>query len=191
MTRNTDHDRFRKLTYGHYDRLYRLAYSRLHSREDALDVVQEAYIKAYKAIASLESEEKIAQWLSKILLNVLRDFCRGRKREVPSTPWTEDIEAIDPAQMPDQLDRNELSHSMKQALANLPDGFVMAILLREVAEFSYQDIAKILDIPLGTVMSRISRSRKLLREHLKYTAGFRADCEESAVSEADATEVSN
>lgn len=173
MDKGGERENFRKLTYGHYERLYKFAFLRLRNREDALDAVQETYLRAYRSISTLLCDEKVGQWLTRILLNVLRDYCRSRKGEPSTLPLPDEYELADLREMPHQLDRDELSTPLMEALTRLPDGFVSAILLREIGDYSYKEIAKLLDIPIGTVMSRIARARRILRDDLSRSRAAR------------------
>jgi RNA polymerase sigma-70 factor, ECF subfamily len=161
------------LTY--VDSLYGTALRLTRRPQDAEDLVQETYLKAFRASEQFERGTNLKAWLFTILHNTFRNMRRHDVRN-PVDVNSETVEqAVDRAgeeQSPEQLlTRATLDADLQAALDDLPDNFRQAVWLRDVEEFSYADIAKMLDVPIGTVMSRISRGRRLLYERL---AGARA-----------------
>lgn len=149
------------------DSLYRTALRLTRRPADAEDLVQETYLKAFRAAGSFEPGTNLRAWLFTILHNTFRNRSRDRARE----PVTVDSESVErAAQVPTlQADtpeslllRDVLGPELQAAVDDLPEAFRQAIWLRDVEEFSYADIAAMLDVPIGTVMSRISRGRRLL-----------------------------
>jgi RNA polymerase sigma-70 factor (ECF subfamily) len=143
---------------------------------DAEDLVQETYLKAFRAAASFEPGTNLRAWLFTILHNTARNRARDRARDTVAI----DSEAVERAaavssvggsgpETPESLLlRDTLAPELQHAIDALPDSFREAVWLRDVEEFSYAEIARMLDIPIGTVMSRISRGRHLLYEHLQH-----------------------
>ena len=132
--------------------------------------MQETYLKAFRPRAQFERGTNLKAWLFTILHNTFRNMRRHDVRN-PVDVNSETVEqAVDRAgedQSPEQLlTRATLDADLQAALDALPDNFRQAVWLRDVEEFSYADIAKMLDVPIGTVMSRISRGRRLLYERL-------------------------
>ena len=163
------------LTY--LDGLYRAALRLTRVPADAEDLVQETYLKAFRAADRFEPDTNLRAWLFTILHNTARNRVRDRARE----HVTVDSEAVDRAadSGPGGVDTPEslllratLGPELQAAIDALPDTFRQAVWLRDVEEFSYAEIAAMLEIPIGTVMSRISRGRRMLFDRLKETEGF-------------------
>ena len=161
---------------AYIDGLYRTALRLTRSPADAEDLVQETYLKAFRAAHRFEPGTNLKAWLFTILHNTARNRVRDRAREAVSY----DSETVDRAadappdlgagrfvETPETLLlRETLDPDLKAAVETLPDAFRQAVWLRDVEEFSYAEIAKMLMIPVGTVMSRISRGRRLLFDRL-------------------------
>lgn len=163
--------RFKDLTYGLYPRLFKLAHTRLGNDQDAEDVVQEAYARAFKAFDTLKEANHVGPWLVQILLNVVKDHVRQVARQpdviqIDDVPEDHDATILQDANPECVLTEAELSPDLLEALQALPDVFLSPLLLREIYGASYQQIAEILKIPIGTVMSRLARARALLRTRL-------------------------
>lgn len=160
------------------DSLYRTALRLTRSAADAEDLVQDTYLKAFRAADSFEPGTNLRAWLFTILHNTARNRVRDRAREMVSA----DSEVVDAA--PDELTtgatgsqtltpeamllRDVLSPELQAAIDALPEAFRQAVWLRDVEEFSYAEIAGMLNIPAGTVMSRISRGRRMLFDRLQH-----------------------
>ena len=153
------------------DSLYRTALRLTRVPADAEDLVQDTYLKAFRAADSFEAGTNLRAWLFTILHNTFRNRTRDRSRE----PITADSETVErAAERPTQggatpeslLMRDVLGPELQAAVDDLPDSFRQAVWLRDVEEFSYAEIASMLDVPIGTVMSRISRGRRMLFERL-------------------------
>lgn len=161
-------DKFQDLTFGSMERLYKFAYARLGSQEDAEDIVQETYLKAYRSFSTFKPGANVQTWLNQILINTLNDHFRRCARTVPTSTLddSEDIceQQIGPEQ---QLCEEELDPVLLTALRNLPESLFNTLLLRELGGASYEEIAAVAQIPVGTVMSRLFRARKMLREQLQ------------------------
>lgn len=145
---------------------------------DAEDLVQETYLKAYRAYPSFEEGTNLKAWLYRILTNSFINSYRKNQRR-PQEAYPEDIEElylykrVAPDEISDAVDspeekvlRNISDESIKSAIEELPENFRIVVLLSDVEGFSYQEIAEILSIPVGTVMSRLHRGRKTLQKLL-------------------------
>src|ERR1700687_5443781 len=158
------------------DSLYRTALRLTRVPADAEDLVQETYLKAFRAADRFEPGTNLKAWLFTILHNAARNRARDRSRENVSF----DSDSVDRAadRPPDigagrfvdtpetLLLRDTLDPDLKAAIEAMPDAFRQAVWLRDVEEFSYAEIASMLAIPAGTVMSRISRGRRMLFDRL-------------------------
>jgi RNA polymerase sigma-70 factor, ECF subfamily len=159
------------------DSLYRTALRLTRVPADAEDLVQETYLKAFRAADRFEPGTNLRAWLFTILHNTARNRARDRARE----GLTVDSDAVDqaadapsyglsaPVATPEGLLlRETLTPELRAAVDELPETFRQAVWLRDVEEFSYAEIAKMLNIPVGTVMSRISRGRRMLFDRLQH-----------------------
>ena len=138
-------------------RFYRLAYSYLHNREDALDAVQAAVCKALEKQDSLKDADAMRTWFYRILVNVCTDQLRGRKREAPIAP-----EDLDPGSYEDPLPDDSLARRVEA----LPSELRTVIKLRFYEELSLREIGRVLDCPLGTVKTRLYTGLRKLRVSL-------------------------
>jgi RNA polymerase sigma-70 factor (ECF subfamily) len=145
---------------------------------DAEDLVQETYLKAYRAFNTFQEGTNLKAWLYKILTNTFINSYRSRKRR-PEQTELDDVEdlylyrrlgGLEAATAGRSAEEEVLEHftegDVKDAIESLPEQFRMAVLLADVEGFSYKEIAEILDVPIGTVMSRLHRGRKALQKAL-------------------------
>lgn len=154
--------------------IYRLAFWRLGDRQDAEDVVQETFLRAYRSFHTFEAGTNAKAWLTKICLNVINDFLKKKIRQPDTVPFDASSDEIDSVQSESaslqdpalQLAVNELDPELLLALKKLPGSLLYPLLLRELEDLSYDEIASVLSIPTGTVMSRLFRARRILRERL-------------------------
>ncbi len=166
--------RFEALTLPHMKAAYNFAFWILRSREDAEDVVQEAYISAFRAFEDLRSDD-IRPWLFAILRNAayrsiaarrrsanIISFDAGPIRDDGTSRMTLDIADDAPGAEDEMISAAERSR-VRAALAELPLAYREVVMLREIEELSYSEIAKITGTVIGTVMSRLARGRKELR----------------------------
>ena len=143
-------------------RLYRMAYAWSHSSDVAEDVVQEAMIKALNSVDKVKNVEALDGWLFRILSNCFIDFCRKQRDEVDINDTV--LIAQD---TPETVHRqNEMLAAVRSAIANLPFKHRQVLTLIDIENFSYAEVAEIIDAPLGTIMSRLNRARQSLRQRL-------------------------
>ena len=171
-----DADAFGAEDLRYLEPLYATALRLTRNRADAEDLVQDTLVKAFRFSDKFERGTNLRAWLSTILHNTWRNRVRDAGREaveVDSTRLEGAETAVDgssTSETPEQLLlRNTLDEDLRVALDELPDVFRQAVWMRDVEEFSYAEIAKMLDVPIGTVMSRISRGRRMLLDHLRKT----------------------
>jgi len=158
--------------------LYGAALRMTRNPTDAEDLVQETYLRAYRGFGGFREGTNLKAWLYKILTNTYINIYRAKKRrpdqvdldEMPEFSLYRQIGGLE-AVAADATPETEVlagipDDEVKAALESLPEQFRMAVILCDIEEFSYKEIADILDIPIGTVMSRIHRGRKLLQKRL-------------------------
>ena len=161
------------------DSLYRTALRLTRVPADAEDLVQETYLKAFRSADRFEPGTNLRAWLFTILHNTARNRARDRARDTVMVDSDTVEQAADGAsyrgrggagmETPEALLLKEtLTPELQAAIDNLPDAFRQAVWLRDVDEFSYAEIAEMLNIPAGTVMSRISRGRRMLFDRLQH-----------------------
>jgi RNA polymerase sigma-70 factor (ECF subfamily) len=166
---------FTMLTLVHADALFRTAYHLAGNRADAEDLTQETYLHAYRGLATFRGGD-VRAWLFTILRHVFLDECRRRHRMPPietvdddahrftanrAGPWAPSAETEALRRLP--------SDAVERAFAALPPDWRLVVILADVEELSYREIASIMEIPLGTVMSRLHRARRRLQEQLLAT----------------------
>ncbi len=173
-----DQARFADLAMEHMGSLYTAALRMTRNRADAEDLVQETYLKAYRAFHTFEEGTNLKAWLYRILTNTYINAYRAKKRR-PEQAEVEDVEdlylyhrlgGLEAAASGHSAEEEVLDHftesEVKEAIEALPEQFRVAVLLADVEGFSYKEIAEILDIPIGTVMSRLHRGRRALQKAL-------------------------
>jgi RNA polymerase sigma-70 factor (ECF subfamily) len=173
-----DQARFAELAMPYMSALYSAALRMTRNPPDAEDLVQETYLRAYRGFGGFKDGTNLKAWLYKILTNTFINTYRAKKRRPEQTELddVEDfylykrlggLEAVDADQTPENIVLDQIPESIvKEALEDLPEQFRMAVLLADVEGFSYKEIAEIMDVPIGTVMSRLHRGRKQLQKRL-------------------------
>jgi RNA polymerase sigma-70 factor (ECF subfamily) len=177
---------FEAATMGHFPDLYRTARLLCHGAAEAEDLVQEVYLEAWKSFHRFEIGTNCRAWLFKILFHRLHHFRRrwAKTAKVESFEKPEDRDGIMAEPPVPQEIRDE---DVLGALEKVPADFREVVLLADVQEFSYKEIAETMKLPLGTVMSRLSRGRKLLRQELADVAssyGIRPDNDRASTGES-------
>jgi RNA polymerase sigma-70 factor, ECF subfamily len=161
---------FEKEALSYLDALYGTALRLTRKPQDAEDLVQDTYLKAFRASKQFERGTNLKAWLFTILHNTFRNMRRDDGRnpvEVDSETVEQAADTAGDDQTPEKLlTRGTLDGDLQAALDSLPEAFRQAVWLRDVEEFSYAEIAKMVGVPIGTVMSRISRGRKMLHDLL-------------------------
>jgi RNA polymerase sigma-70 factor (ECF subfamily) len=170
--------RFEELALPHLAHLYKLAVRLTGKAQDAEDVVQETYIKALRAFPTLREPERIRPWLSRILARLVIDRQRARPRELAVGDLSElDRFSLydliwdeDPLPYSDNLHRDFLAQfpddDVRRALLDLPEVYRVPLVLLYVEDLSYRELAEALGCPVGTVMSRLHRARKIMEREL-------------------------
>ena len=173
-----DQAKFADLAMEYMPSLYTAALRMTRNPADAEDLVQETYLKAYRAFNSFTEGTNLKAWLYRILTNTYINAYRAKKRR-PEESDIDDLEnfylyrrlgGLEGAAAGRSAEDEVLDHftetEVKEAIEALPEQFRMAVLLGDVEGFSYKEIAEILDVPIGTVMSRLHRGRRALQKRL-------------------------
>ena len=167
---DTQSDSFEELAMPLFDQLYNFAHWLTQNREEAEDLVQETYTKALKGFSSFQLGTNFRAWMYRILRNTFLTSRTGLRAASTVPLDSEDNGpelAVENATPETILMKSSNSQLVQSAIADLPVHFREILLLCEVEEMSYQEIAETLSLPIGTVMSRLSRARKTLRDCLQ------------------------
>jgi RNA polymerase sigma factor (sigma-70 family) len=175
QARTGDQKAFRKLRLKYYAPIFKLISRMIRSREEIEDLTQEAFIKAFTSLASFNEEYSFSTWLYKIATNHAIDYVRKRKlqtfsinKPIESEESDYSFELQDTEPEPDQeLIAVQRKKMLDDAMESLPAKYRQVILMRHVDEKEYQEIAKTLKLPLGTVKAHIFRARELLYKQLR------------------------
>ena len=169
-----DTDAFEILVRRHEKAIFNLVYRMLGNYDDAAETAQEVFLSAYRAIGQFRGESNFSTWLYRIALNHAttrrKSTSLRQKRLVP----IDGSDMVDDAQLgpAETLEKKELRERVQRALNELEPEDATVILLRDLQDIPYEDVARVLKIPVGTVKSRLHRARRALKTHL--TAYFRA-----------------
>ncbi|KJS17328.1 MAG: hypothetical protein VR69_05765 [Peptococcaceae bacterium BRH_c4b] len=173
-TIHSDTGAYSLLVERYQHQIFDLVYRIVHNQEDARDISQEIFIKAFRSLDKFRQESKFSTWLYRIATNHCLDFLRKNKREkyyllpehhpesgsageIPSGSWS------NPEQ---QLIQQEKLAQLQKALQELPESYRLPLLMQHYRQLSYQDIAEIMGIPVKTVATRINRAKNMLKEYL-------------------------
>ena len=168
-----DRARFEEEVLELSDQVYRVARRLVPTREEAEDLVQETYARAFRSWRSYTPGTNLRAWLMRILTNLNIDRGRREQRTPDTRPMEEGdyflynkLEETGQAQDEERIVERLSQDSVVHALSNVPHDFRDVIVLVDIGDFSYQEAALILDIPIGTVMSRLHRGRRILKSEL-------------------------
>jgi RNA polymerase sigma-70 factor, ECF subfamily len=175
---------FDELMALHCSKLYQTAYGLLGNRQDAEEVVQDAFVRAYKALGEFRCDSSFETWMHRIVVNLSRNKYHWNRRRgegvnmsisekprpnafVEGAMTTQDIPLPDSSSGPDkQMEHAEFEGNVMKGLQSLPDTLREAMVLRHVKDLSYERIAELLECKIGTVKSRLARGREMLRGFL-------------------------
>jgi RNA polymerase sigma-70 factor (ECF subfamily) len=164
-----DQDAFRQLVLRHHRRVVNIAYRALGDASLAEDVAQEVFIKVYRHLPSYRHEKPFVHWLHRVAANTVTDAAR-RHRPVQSLDSLEQPLAGQGGDPQEVAARHDLQRSVRRAIATLPPHYRDTLALQVYHDLSYEDIARTLDVPIGTVMSRLNAAKRLLRDRLQALA---------------------
>lgn len=173
LSKGGDADSFNQLILRWERPIYALAYRVIGREEDARDVCQETFLRAFRALPGFKGEAKFSSWVYRIALNLCRDWMRRQRR----APTMQMPEGVDPIEMAGErgpvesietlVERRELSGVVEEAMKLLPDEQRTAIILKEYHGMTFQEIADLQGCPLSTVKTRLYQGLSVLRRHLE------------------------
>ena len=182
-----DTDAFEALVTAYQKQIYNLTLRYVSSPEDAADLTQEAFLRAYRSLDSFRGDSRFSVWLYRLTTNICIDFLRSRGRGSASSLTVEnEDEEIEELDVPDErfepqkeLERRELQRAVRDGLASLSEDAREIVVLRELQGLSYAEIGERLGLEAGTVKSRLFRARKTLCDYLRESGnlpdGFPSD----------------
>ena len=172
-SRTGDMDSFNQLILRWERPIYALAYRVIGREDDARDVCQEAFLRAFRALPGFKGQAKFSSWIYRIALNLCRDWIR-RKKRTPVSQLPEDVDLSELAaeqgpteSVEDLVARRELSAVVEEAMALLPEEQRTAVILKEYHGMTFQEIADMQGCPLSTVKTRLYQGLTVLRRHLE------------------------
>lgn len=171
--RNGDRSAFDLLVVKYQSRVASIISRYVYDSQEVMDLTQETFIKAYRAIERFRGDSAFYTWLYRIAVNTAKNYLESRSRRPQGTADSAEAEIYDDGRRlrdiasPERLlQRDQLQNELSNAIASLPEELRSAFLLREHDGLSYEDIARILECPIGTVRSRIFRARDAVDRHL-------------------------
>ncbi len=174
LARRGDREAFGTLVRRHQDRAFNLAYQMVRNREDALDISQEAFARAYASLASFKGDASFSTWLHRIVVNLAIDSLRRRERrgatsydDARGTSQEGEVEHSAPDDPATALETKQVRALLARGIAQLPPAQRAVLVLREIEGMSYEDIARTVECNLGTVMSRLFYARRKLQQVLR------------------------
>lgn len=175
-----DESAFETLLLEHQKKVYNLALRMVGNEEDAKDMAQEAFIRAYNSMDGFRGDSKFSVWLYRLTSNICIDFLRSRnKRQTLSLTFDDEDDGSEEFQIPDErfapdsvVERKELRRAVDEGLMTLSPEYREILLLREINGLSYEEIGRALGLEEGTVKSRIFRARKKLCAYLAETGNI-------------------
>ncbi|MBP1761307.1 MAG: polymerase sigma factor RpoE [Firmicutes bacterium] len=168
---------FEELVKTYQNKVYMLAYRYMGNEDDANDMAQEAFIKAYRSLRSFKGDASFGTWIYRITTNVCLDELRRRKRKIVPISLDEPLATLDGDEIEREIsdkslaadvvyEKKEFSQIIQLLLDEMKPEHKTVIVLRDIMELSYEEIAAVLDCSIGTVKSRISRARNILQKKL-------------------------
>jgi RNA polymerase sigma-70 factor (ECF subfamily) len=190
-------DQFVTDAMQHAPQLFSTALRMTRNRSNAEDLVQETFVKAWRSFHTFQTGTNLRAWLFRIMTNTYINKYNAQQRR-PTETELDEVEELFLYKRLGSIDQSQLSSSaedqmfnlftddeVKNALEELPEVFLLPVLMSDVEGFSYKEIAEILEVPLGTVMSRLHRGRKLMQKMLYQYAVDRGLIDESLIQEGN------
>ncbi|MBU1107895.1 MAG: sigma-70 family RNA polymerase sigma factor [Candidatus Riflebacteria bacterium] len=171
--RRGDQRAFGELVADYEKRVYRICWRFFMNEEDALDAVQDVFLRVYKAIGGFEGRASLATWIYRIASNTCISIAEKKKREKEGLLktfldwWTAESQTTPEEEILGREVQQLNQKMVSEKVALLPEAYRMAVILKDMEGLSLEKIAEILDLPIGTVKSRINRGRRILQESLQ------------------------
>lgn len=181
LQQNLQHAEFERTMVPHMDQLHGYAYYLAGEKEAAADLLQETFLKAYRFFDKFEQGTNAKAWLYRIMRNTYINEYRRTKRQPEHVQYDEQVSAYQMLPVPadqsndlrDIIDSKLFGDEIATAVADLPEKFKSVVVLRDIEDMPYEEIAEVLEVPIGTVRSRLHRARAMLFDRLKGYAGSR------------------
>ncbi|NLJ72905.1 MAG: sigma-70 family RNA polymerase sigma factor [Syntrophomonadaceae bacterium] len=169
---------FEQLVIQYQNKIYALSYRYMGNEEDAYDMTQEAFLKAYRSLRTFKGDSSFGTWMYRVATNVCLDELRRRKRRIMPLSLDEPVATTDGDELAKELpdtsltpdiiyEQKEFSEYIQSLLNEMKADHKSVIVLRDIMELSYEEMAEVLNCSLGTVKSRLSRARNTLRKKLE------------------------
>jgi len=175
-SKNGDLEAFDQLVLRYESKVFNLAYRFMGNYADASDLAQETFIRLYQSLVSFRGDSSFSTWLFRVAANACRDELRKRQRR--KNVSMDEMVALSPANVPvadnayspeETVQRHEVQRQVQECLKQLSDDHRLILVMREIQDLSYEEIAEVLQCSLGTVKSRINRARNALKERMTNT----------------------
>ncbi len=171
-----DEAAFEALIHLHEKKVYALCRRMCRDEDDALEAAQDTFLAVWRGIGSYRADAAFSTWLYRLATNACLDLLRREKKRAEDVSLDDEeryIEPSDPTPMPEEsVERAETQRMVREALYALPENYRQVLILRELEQLSYAEIAEIAQLDVGTVKSRISRARTALRNYLAASGNF-------------------
>ncbi|OGS22606.1 MAG: hypothetical protein A2252_03235 [Elusimicrobia bacterium RIFOXYA2_FULL_39_19] len=168
-----DLDAFRQILEMYEQKIYNLSYYFTSNGQDASDLSQDTWVKALKQLKHFRLDCSLYTWLSKITRNTYIDVYRKKNRGLPVIPLIEEIDSktdnFDPVEF---LTNKYLNEEIHKALQQIPEDYKSAVILIDLQHMSYEEVSKIENVPIGTIRSRLSRGRDMIRKIVKLKGNY-------------------
>ena len=178
LAKRGDRESFGTLVRRHQDRAFNLAYQMVRNREDALDVAQEAFARAFASLQNFKGDASFATWLHRIVVNLAIDSLRRKQRggetsydDTRAAPGEQEVDPSSPDNPAEALEAKQVRKLLARGIAGLPPAQRAVLVLREIEGMSYEEISRSVGCTLGTVMSRLFYARRKLRQALRGCLG--------------------
>ena len=166
-SRDGDRDSFEILIHRYYPQIFKMLLQLLYKPQDAEDLAQDAFLEAYRCLKNFKGESKFYTWLYRIATNLTMNHIRKTRSTVSVDESLEALTQMQNSSPTQNMEWSEFHQSFLQSLGELSDEKRVVFILREMHNLSYQEIAEVVDIKIGTVMSRLARAREELRASLE------------------------
>jgi RNA polymerase sigma-70 factor (ECF subfamily) len=163
--KNNDENAYNQLLSLYEGYLYRLCFNYTRNKEEALDMIQEVYIKVFRSLHYFDETRPFLPWLKKIAINTLIN--NSRKNRIDETPLQSESFLQDNTNTEDLVVSNDTRNIINNLIAELPESYRLALTLRYYENLNYEEIASELEQPLGTVKNSVHRARNILRKKMQ------------------------